>query len=431
MVAPSTSRPSYATPVRKLTALRLPQLAGKTFLDLGCEGGFFCGAALAAGASRVVGLSGNAGEIAQSREAFPDAEFIHAEWETFLAKREDTFDVILCASLLHNASDQENALRLMLSRLDQDGVLVLECGLVPRANGSDRLARQQPYCEKQYFSAQSMIQFLKEENAHIYLSAPSIEQAAGRVAPQHVLHIRKTRPVILVNFDNPGTGKSQLASRLSGFQNVNLDLVAMDLGAEEMAVDRFWLEHAASGRAGWAASYIFSVVPPNPKEPLYIDGFLPEEIRRLLLCKLSETGALVYSLGRDGGPIFPKEPAVIACVQKPDGVRFMARGNHGHADFLKVAGQKLIVEGWRKSSLAQLPLTMIAEDDEYRGVIVENPARPDLNGRGEGFIVEFNLPDKIRVQMREGFYPNFCVVSRSRGYHQLAHCPKIAPAQGL
>ena len=56
----------------KLKALRLPDLAGKSFLDVGCNEGFFCGFARFLGAGRVVGVDHSEQFIARARVRFPD-----------------------------------------------------------------------------------------------------------------------------------------------------------------------------------------------------------------------------------------------------------------------------------------------------------------------------------------------------------------------
>lgn len=61
----------------KLKKLRLPSLAGKTFMDVGCNEGFFCGYAKFDGASRVVGIDMNADFLERARHRFPDCEFLH------------------------------------------------------------------------------------------------------------------------------------------------------------------------------------------------------------------------------------------------------------------------------------------------------------------------------------------------------------------
>src|SRR5690606_4633755 len=65
----------------KLKALMLPDLQGRSFLDIGCNEGFFCGFAKFAGASRVVGLDKSTLFIERARRRFPDCEFLLQGWD--------------------------------------------------------------------------------------------------------------------------------------------------------------------------------------------------------------------------------------------------------------------------------------------------------------------------------------------------------------
>src|SRR5262245_37433717 len=63
---------SYA----KLKAMHLPLLVGRSFLDVGCNEGYYCGMALRAGASRVVGVDSFALAVERARRRFPKAEIL-------------------------------------------------------------------------------------------------------------------------------------------------------------------------------------------------------------------------------------------------------------------------------------------------------------------------------------------------------------------
>ncbi len=134
--APAVSGGSYTE--NKLKALQLPPLAGKRFLDLGCNAGFYCGQALQQGAKRVVGVDLDAKVIQKAREMHPCAEFFDGGWDRFPAGE---FDVIICLSAIHYASDPIRLVDEVRSHLSPDGVFVLEGGLVNAddAGGTDIL----------------------------------------------------------------------------------------------------------------------------------------------------------------------------------------------------------------------------------------------------------------------------------------------------
>ena len=65
----------------KLKLLHLPAMAGKRFLDVGCNEGFFCGYAAYLGALRSVGLDQSALFIERARAHFPRCEFIQSGFD--------------------------------------------------------------------------------------------------------------------------------------------------------------------------------------------------------------------------------------------------------------------------------------------------------------------------------------------------------------
>jgi len=105
---------------QKLVALRLPSLTGRSFLDVGCNEGFFCGFAKFDGAQRVVGLDKSAAYIDRARKRFPDCEFLQQSWD-HLPK--GPFDVILLASSIHYADDQPQLIHNLMGELAPDGRL--------------------------------------------------------------------------------------------------------------------------------------------------------------------------------------------------------------------------------------------------------------------------------------------------------------------
>lgn len=121
------SAPGDSLTLDKLKTLTLPDLAGRTFLDVGCNEGFFCGFARHQGASRVVGIDHSAGFIQRARQRFPECEFHARGWDQL---PEGPFDVILLASALHYAHDQAALIRTLMDHLGEDGTLVLELGIV-------------------------------------------------------------------------------------------------------------------------------------------------------------------------------------------------------------------------------------------------------------------------------------------------------------
>ena len=105
--------------LEKLQALRLPPLAGKSFLDVGCNEGFFCGFAQHEGATKVVGIDGNQTCIDRAKHRFPELSFYQQSWDDPI---EGEFDVILLASALHYAKDQAELIQKLINQLTPTGV---------------------------------------------------------------------------------------------------------------------------------------------------------------------------------------------------------------------------------------------------------------------------------------------------------------------
>src|SRR3546814_12693090 len=87
----------------KLKALKLPDLKGKSFLDIGCNEGFFCGFASYQGAERSVGIDRSRPFIERASRRFPECEFHPQTWEELPA---GPFAVILLSSPPHSPYDQ-------------------------------------------------------------------------------------------------------------------------------------------------------------------------------------------------------------------------------------------------------------------------------------------------------------------------------------
>ncbi len=66
----------------KLQALKLPNLEGKSLLDIGCNEGFFCMEAKKRGAARVVGIDRGAEFIEAAKKRAPEIDFRCQTWET-------------------------------------------------------------------------------------------------------------------------------------------------------------------------------------------------------------------------------------------------------------------------------------------------------------------------------------------------------------
>lgn len=205
--------------LEKLKALRLPELRGKRFLDVGCNEGFFCGYASFEGASCSVGIDQSAEFIDRARRRFPQCEFIQGSWEQL---PDESFDVILLASALHYAKDQAALVHELIGRLAPDGIFVLELGIAASPNSEWMRVRRGG--DERFFPSMPLLQDLLTDYAWKWMG-PSVKQD-GDPINRHVLHISKPRPMAYLLMQPPGYGKTSIAKSL--FERAGVPIVSGD-----------------------------------------------------------------------------------------------------------------------------------------------------------------------------------------------------------
>ncbi|MBA2237822.1 MAG: class I SAM-dependent methyltransferase [Lysobacter sp.] len=203
----------------KLKALRLPDLAGRSFLDIGCNEGFFCGFASYQGASRSLGIDHSAPFIERARRRFPQCEFLHQGWDEL---PEGLFDAILLASALHYADDQPALLHRLMQKVAPDGLLILEIGIVSaRRSEWVKVTRG---IDERYFPTMSMLHEVLKDYAWKWMG-PSVTQSGDPVS-RHVIHISHRRPVCYLLLQPPAYGKTSIAN--SVFPAAKVTIVSGD-----------------------------------------------------------------------------------------------------------------------------------------------------------------------------------------------------------
>jgi len=193
--------------LEKLQALRLPPLAGKSFLDVGCNEGFFCGFARYQGAAHVVGLDRNKNSIERAQSRFPDIDFFCQSWDEPV---EGSFDVILLASALHYAKDQEALIHRLVGLLSPTGTLVLEIGL-SKEGGNHWVAVKRSIDERQFPTRGKLAAILDQHAWKII--GKSVDQAGDPLA-RVVVHIQKKRPYAFLLMSPSGFGKTTITRLL-------------------------------------------------------------------------------------------------------------------------------------------------------------------------------------------------------------------------
>lgn len=203
----------------KLKALRLPSLAGRTFLDVGCNEGFFCGFALQQGAVRSVGIDHSAQFIDRAKRRFPDCDFHQQGWDQL---PDGTFDAVLLASALHYAEDQPALLHRLMQKVAPDGMLILEVGVVSSPHSNWVKVKRE--IDERTFPTMPMLREVLKDYAWKWMG-PSVSQPGDPVS-RHVIHISHRRPLAYMLLQPPAYGKTSIANSL--FLPANIPVVSGD-----------------------------------------------------------------------------------------------------------------------------------------------------------------------------------------------------------
>ncbi|ACS78899.1 class I SAM-dependent methyltransferase [Maridesulfovibrio salexigens] len=235
-------RPGASDSLNKLTQLKILPLTAKTFLDVGCNEGFFCGYALFDGARKVVGIDINEQFIQSAKQNFPGCDFRVQSWNDLPS--DEKYDVILCSSALHYADDQEKLIHMLMDKLSRNGVLILEVGIAD-GNGSDWVEVKRSI-DTRYFPTQNKVNSILSDYAYKYMgeSSPQI----GDPIPRYVYHIRRKKPYAFLLMQKPGAGKTTTRKALFQDQKViSGDKLILDIGSKKQSCSSELQDFLAQG----------------------------------------------------------------------------------------------------------------------------------------------------------------------------------------
>lgn len=207
----------------KLDRISLPDdLSRKSVLDVGCNEGFFCKAALDRGASRVLGVDISESLIAEARRRVPNAEFAALSWWDIPFER---FDYILFLSAIHYENEQKRLLDLLSLYLQPDGVLILEAGVVFDWSRKDWLIVNRHDGLVRF----PTVALLNDELLRKYsvrTMGGSVQQA-GDPQDRHVFHCKLKKPTILCVGGSSGSGKTNFSRLFAsrGTRTIHLDVL--------------------------------------------------------------------------------------------------------------------------------------------------------------------------------------------------------------
>jgi SAM-dependent methyltransferase len=368
----------------KLTALRLPLLEGRRFLDVGCNEGFFCGFAAFSGATRSVGLDRSPECIARARQRFPDCEFHCQSWD---ALPDGPFDVILLASALHYADDQPALLHRLVERLDRDGVLVLELGLV--ASQKSEWVKVTRGIDERWFPSLMKLREILAPYASKW-KGRSVDQS-GDPVPRHVVHVSRRRPVAYLLMKPPGFGKTSLVKQLfvpAGIRVVSGDKQMVRLADGELGMPEAMRELVAGDfsrytiddsiervfKHGFGRDWVATWVAAAGDGDFAMDGYVPADQHDLVRQYLAEAGYLPVVLdwdqpappALDDRKLLRKARAFYRTLGKQaapmagDGRTASRQAPmEGYVDRIKVARGRLLVEGWARNADGKVPEVIV------------------------------------------------------------------------
>ena len=212
----------------KLQCIKMPlDLRGNSVLDIGCNEGFFCKAALDRGASRVVGIDANKSMIVQARKRIEGAVFLSNSWWSL---PDEKFDLILFLSAIHYESRQRELLDYIALHLKPDGLLILEAGV--EFNWSDKdwkLVQRHDGILR--FPTLGLLADDLLQRYVVRTMGPSVRQT-GDPQDRHVLHCRLKKPTVLCIAGASGTGKSSFSRLLAvrGLRTIHTDVLVGMIG---------------------------------------------------------------------------------------------------------------------------------------------------------------------------------------------------------
>lgn len=369
----------HSQTVDKLKALRLPDMAGKSFLDVGCNEGFFVGFAKFQGAARAVGVDRSAYFLDRARTRFPDCEFLERSWDEL---PEDRFDVILLASALHYASDQAGLVARLMDRLADDGLLIIELGIA--SSSKTEWVKVKRGIDEREFPSMAMLKKMLADYAWKWMG-PSINQQGDPVA-RHVIHVSRRKPVAYLLMEPPGYGKSSLAERL--FHKVGMPVVSGDqqisrVARSELAVpagleaairedfspfriDQTMQRVFDRGLVSEMVSVWLSASGVLRSQDLVIDAYVPPEYHQQVIDEIALMGYMPVHLQwrRPGIALLPEkyldrraDEFYLSLLEPADGADRPAFTTTpaGFVDEVSVQGEYLVVRGWAVDGEGNLP----------------------------------------------------------------------------
>ena len=191
---------------------RSAPLEGMSVLDIGCNEGFFCNEAKRLGAARVLGIDKSKEWISRARNRFPDIEFMDADWWSIPDER---FDVILFLSAVHYERDQKKLFDKLIEHLTEDGVLVLECGVVRNMETARWTVVSRAIGDRPKFPTKKLLEEGLLSSYATRSVGPSVGQKGDPIA-RYVFHCQRKMSTVIIVGGATRQGKSILSAYFAG-----------------------------------------------------------------------------------------------------------------------------------------------------------------------------------------------------------------------
>lgn len=420
--------PGDSLTLEKLKTLRLPEMAGKAFLDVGCNEGFFCGFAKFQGAARAVGQDHTPGFVARAAARFPGCEFHVGDWATL---PEGPFNVILLASALHYATDQEALIHRLVDMLTDDGVLILELGIV--TSKTSQWVSVQRESDLRDFPTMPLLRQVLKPYAWKWMG-PSVGQSGDPVS-RHVLHVSKRRRTAYLLMHPPAYGKSSIAHSLfaarkdtpvvSGDQTIG-KLVSGDLSGPERMLEvlrrdysPFRIDQAIQRifDAGLGGALVEVWLAQAGARDFALDMYVPSAHQPAVRQALSEAGYLVVTLDweRPGSILIPEATLVaraeefyLSMLDAP-ALAATAAGMQGFVDEIDMVDGRLRLRGWVADGQCRGAERIEVRIDgrSMAQVEVQKQLRPDVQRHFDlphalvGYLAIIDLDPDARTRIRD------------------------------
>lgn len=161
--------------------------AGKSFLDIGCNGGFMVEAARLAG-FRATGIEPDRNAVSYARQHFPENEFLHGLLEDSRLNGRK-FDVIYCSEVIEHAADANRFMAALTAVLQPGGLLYLTTPDISHWRRPSDITRWDAFCPPAhclYFNPKNLRALLRRHGLEVihrrWALKPGIKLLARRAA---------------------------------------------------------------------------------------------------------------------------------------------------------------------------------------------------------------------------------------------------------